>query len=166
MIYRYLEESVRAKERHYVRYSHFSIAAAHLVDAIFSNSDLKITTISDLVEQLFGDVCHDIFVRVDEGDDAVDRVAVDGRLEGDAFADLRIWLAYLAERQPLSYHRRHFHETVAGGECEEIGILDHLDRDSFVRQIAQNQREDVVVGAYEIMSVGFQRDMRLVGRLL
>ena len=155
-----------AEERHDVGHHHLGVAAAYLVDDIFPDADLESPAVAYLFKQFFGDVRHHVLVGVDEGDDSVDGVGVDSRLEGDAFPDLRVRLANLAEWHAVGYHRRHLHETVAGGEGEVVGVLNHLDGDGFIRGVAEDEREDVVVGADEIMSVGFQGDMRLVGRLL
>ena len=155
-----------AEERYDVWHHHLCVTAAYLVDDIFPDANLENSAVSYLVEQLFGDVGDHVFVRVDEGDDTVDGVVVDGRLERDAFPDLRIRAADFAERRAVGYHGGDFHKTVASGESEVVAVLNHVDDDGFVRRVTEDEREDVVVGADEIMSVSLESDMRLLCRLL
>ena len=93
-----------AKQGHLLGDRHLGVAAAYFVDGVFPDSYLETPAVSNFFEQFFGDVRDGVLVRIDEGDDSVDGVVVDGRLERQAFPDLRIRTADLAEWYAFGNH--------------------------------------------------------------
>ena len=128
-----------AEERNDVGHHHLCVAATYLVDDVFSDANLENSSVSYLVEQLFGDVGDHVFVRVNEGDDTMDGIVVDGWLECDAFPDLWIRAADFAERRAVGYHGGDFYKTVASGESEVVAVLNHVDDDGFVRRVTEDE---------------------------